>query len=229
MNFFRSCGLAIVSVLALAACSKESPTPVPAPSSDAAPEAPVNGAQVNILALGDSLLAGYGLGAGESYPAKLEAALRARGINARVSNAGVSGNTTADGLARLAFTLENQSRPPKLAILSLGGNDMLRGLPPAEARRNLDAILAEFEKRRIPVVIMGMQAAPNLGPDYVREFNAIYPELAGKHHDVLVPFFLAPVIDKPALVLPDHMHPTAPGVDTIVKATIGTVTKALEE
>jgi acyl-CoA thioesterase-1 len=230
MYIFRALRLALLApVLMIAACRQDA-QPL-ASSSGAAAEAPaeavVTGPEVDILALGDSLFAGYGLNQGESYPARLEAALRARGINAHVSNAGVSGNTSADGLARLAFTLANQPRPPRLAILSLGANDMLRGLPPAQAKANLDAILTEFDKRHVPVVIMGMLAAPNLGKDYGKEFNAIYPALAKTHDDALVPFFLAPVISRPDLVLPDHMHPTAKGVDVIVKATIGTVVKAL--
>ncbi len=231
MYIFRSARLAValVATLALVACHKDTvpPPPPSAQAHEAASEPAVKGPEVDILALGDSLLAGYGLNFGESYPAKLEKALRARGINARVSNAGVSGNTTADGLARLAFTLDNQPRPPGLVILSLGGNDMLRGLPPADARKNLDAILAEFDKRHIPVVIMGILAAPNLGPSYARDFDGIFPALAKKHHDVLVPFFLAAVVGKPELVQADHVHPTALGVDAIVKATIDTVVKAL--
>ena len=104
---------------------------------------------------------------------------------------------------------------------------MLRGLPPAQAKANLDAILTELDKRKLPVVIMGLLAAPNLGPQYGRAFNAMYPELASRHHAVLVPFFLAPVIGKPALVQADHVHPTAAGVAAIVKATADTVAKAL--
>jgi acyl-CoA thioesterase-1 len=217
------------SLLALASCNRSPHSATP--PSDAVVQAPsepaVQGPELRIVALGDSLFAGYGLRPEQSYPARLEEALRARGINARITNAGVSGNTTGDGLQRLAFTLDNQPGPPRLVIMSLGGNDMLRGLPPAEARSNLDAILADLDKRHIPVVVMGMLAAPNLGQQYARDFNAIYPEVANRHHAVLVPFFLAPVVSKPDLVQADHIHPTAAGVDVIVKATIDTVTKAL--
>jgi acyl-CoA thioesterase-1 len=230
MKFSRAGWLAILTpALALTACNRSAPPATP-PSEAAGQEASepaMQGPELRIVALGDSLFAGYGLRPEQSYPVRLEQALQTRGINAQVTNAGVSGNTTGDGLQRLAFTLDNQPSPPRLVIISLGGNDMLRGLPPAEARQNLDAILAELDKRHIPVVIMGMLAAPNLGQQYAHDFNAIYPEVADKHHAVLVPFFLAPVADKPNLVQQDHIHPTAAGVDVIVKATIDTVAKAL--
>ena len=182
---------------------------------------------MHIVALGDSLLAGYGLRTEEAYPPRLEAALRARGINAQVVNAGVSGDTTADGLARLDFTLASQNPPPDLVLLSLGGNDMLRGLPVAQAKANLDAILTRLEDRHIRVVVLGMLAAPNMGPDYAGPFNAMFAQLARKHHAALVPFFLKAVYQRPGLQLPDHIHPTAPGVEAMVADTIGVVTGAL--
>lgn len=220
---------ALAGAIALAGCSGGSAPGAPAPTAtaEAAAEPPVTGAEVPILAFGDSLFAGYGLRTGDSYPAQLERALRARGANARIVNASVSGNTTADGLQRLAFTLANQPRPPALAIVCLGGNDMLRGLPPEQARANLDAILTELRRRGIGVVLMGMLAAPNLGADYARGFNAIYPALARKHDAVLVPFFLQAVIGKPDLVQADHVHPTARGIEEIVAATVGTVAGAV--
>ena len=219
-----------VPALALAGCGGDT-TPAAPPSAETtseAPEIPVIGAEVPILAFGDSLFAGYGLEQGESYPAQLERALRARGINARIANAGVSGNTTADALQRLAFTLDSQPRPPALALICLGGNDLLRGLPPEQARANLDAILAEFDRRGIPVVLMGMLAPPNLGGEYRSRFNAIYPELARSHHAALVPFFLQAVVGKPDLIRPDHVHPTADGVGEIVAATVDTVAGAVK-
>ncbi|MFD2580675.1 arylesterase [Novosphingobium colocasiae] len=176
---------------------------------------------------GISLLAGYGLKDGESYPARLEQALRARGVNARIANAGVSGDTTAAGLQRLDFTLNSQPVKPDLAIISLGGNDMLRALSPVETRRNLEAILARFQRDHIRVILLGMMAAPNLGKDFAKDFNPIYPQLAEKYDAVLVPFFLQPVIDKPDLIQPDHVHPTAIGVDAIVTATVDEVVSAL--
>jgi acyl-CoA thioesterase-1 len=216
--------------LALAGCGSDT-TPAPPPSPEAAseaPEIPVIGAEVPILALGDSLFAGYGLEPGESYPAQLERALRARGINARIANAGVSGNTTADARQRLAFTLDSQKRAPALALICLGGNDLLRGLPPGQARENLDAILTELDRRHIPAVLMGMLAPPNLGADYQQRFNAIYPELARRHHAALVQFFLQAVVGKPDLIRPDHVHPTASGVEEIVGATVDTVAGAVK-
>lgn len=217
--------------LALAACDKAAqPAPEQTGSAlDAAPEVPVMGPERPILAFGDSLLAGYRLNDGESYPDRLEQALRARGINARIANAGVSGDTTAAGLERLDFTLKSQSVKPDLAIVSLGGNDMLRGLPPATARANLEAILRRFRDEDIPVVLLGMLAAPNLGKDYADRFNPIYPQLAEKYDATLVPFFLQPVIDDPDLIQPDHIHPTALGIDAIVTATIDDVADALPE
>jgi acyl-CoA thioesterase-1 len=196
-------------------------------SADAPPDIPVMGPERRILALGDSLFAGFGVARGEGYPEKLEAALRARGINARIANAGVSGDTTAAGLQRLQFALDAQPAPPELVLISLGGNDVLRGLPPEQTRANLGAILAELQKRKIRAVLMGMLAPPNLGADYRAQFDPIYPALAKTYGAALVPFFLAPVIDKPDLVQQDHIHPTAQGVEAIVAATADVVAGAL--
>lgn len=189
--------------------------------------APVAGPERRILALGDSLFAGYGLRPEQAYPVRLEAALRARGINARITNAGVSGDTTEDGARRLAFTLNSMGRAPDLVLISLGGNDMLRGLPPEATRANLETIFDELDRRHVPVVLMGMLAAPNLGPDYAKAFNPIYPALARKHHARLVPFFLRAVIDRPDLRLSDHIHPTVAGVEALVSSTLPTVRAAL--
>lgn len=215
--------LAAPTLLLLAACDAEAPAPQPSASAAEADLPAPAGEEVPILALGDSLFAGYGLEPGQSYPARLEAALRARGINARIANAGVSGDTTADGLQRLDFALDNQPRPPALAMISLGGNDMLRGLSPEETRANLDAILGKLAKRKVPALLMGMKAAPNLGVEYRGKFDSIYPALAKKHGAGLVPFFLAPVIDHPELIQADHIHPTLEGIDLIVGATVGEV------
>ena len=179
--------------------------------------------EVVILALGDSLFAGYGLGPGQSYPAHLETALKARGLPVRIVNAGVSGDTTADGLARLKFTLASQPRAPDLVLLCLGGNDMLRALPASETRANINAILTELAARKVPVLVMGMLAAPNLGPDYAGQFNPVFPAAARAHHAGLVPFFLAPVIDHPELRQADHIHPTVKGVEVLVAATVDQV------
>ena len=192
-------------------------------ASGSAPQA----AEVTILALGDSLFAGYGLAPGQSYPARLEAALKARGIAARIVNAGVSGDTTADGLARVDFVLNGMDPKPALAIISLGGNDMLRAVPPAETRKNLAAILARFQTAKVPVVLLQLLAAPNLGQDYAGGFNPIYPQLARQYGAVLVPFWLAPLQGHPELLQGDHIHPTLPGIDRLVAATADQVAAAV--
>lgn len=219
------------ALLLLAGCGKEEAKAPPAQASatDAPPEVPVMGAERRILAIGDSLFAGYGVEDGEGYPERLEAALRARGINARIANAGVSGDTTAGGRQRLAFTLKSHPQPPELVLISLGGNDMLRGLPPEQTRENLDAMLTELSKRGIRAVLMGMLSPPNLGAEYRGQFDAIYPALAKKHGAVLLPFFLQPVLDRPDLVQKDRIHPTAIGIDAMVKATVDNVAEGLPE
>lgn len=208
----------VASPLALAGCNNEAQQAEQAPAAAAtlAPQAD----EVVILALGDSLFAGYGLEPGQSYPAHLEAALKAKGIKARIVNAGVSGDTTAGGLQRADFVLKSLPKPPSLVIISLGGNDMLRGLSPAETRKNLDALLAKFAAAKVPVLLLGMLAAPNLGQDYAGQFNPIYPALAKKHGAKLVPFFLQPLVEKPELVQADHIHPTLPGIDVLVGSTV---------
>jgi acyl-CoA thioesterase I len=219
--------LAAPASLLLGACGSE--TPAPGPSAEAAALPAPQGEEVAILALGDSLFAGYGLEPGQSYPARLETALRARGINARIANAGVSGDTTAGGLQRLEFALNGQARTPQLVIISLGGNDMLRGVAPAETRANLDAILTQLSERKIKAVLLGMLAAPNLGADYRGAFDPIYPALAKKHDAGLVPFFLQPLIDKPQLIQPDRIHPTLEGIDLLVADTVDEVAEAVDE
>lgn len=216
-------------LLPLAACAPDkAPEPSPAATDTQAAASPVPADAPVILAFGDSLYAGYQLNPGEGYPPRLEAALTAGGMPARVINAGVSGDTTAAALQRLAFTLDNQPVKPTLALVGLGGNDMLRGLPPEQTRENLDAILTEFDKRQIPVVLTGMLAAPNLGEDYAGKFNRIWPELARQHKAGLVPFFLQPVIGQKTLMLEDNVHPNAQGIDRIVAATQAQVAEALE-
>jgi acyl-CoA thioesterase-1 len=223
--------LLVFAALALAACNNDAPAS-PAPSiADGAdaplPELPVMGPERHILAFGDSLFAGYQLGEGEGYPEKLQLALRAKGVNARVANAGVSGDTSAAALQRLKFTLDNQKQVPDLAIVELGGNDLLRGLSPKETKANIGAILKELKARRIPVLLMGMRAPPNAGIGFQSAFDALYPALADEYGAALVPFFLAAIYDKPDLLQGDHVHPTAHGVEELVGATSGDVEKAL--
>jgi acyl-CoA thioesterase I len=193
------------------------------------PEIPVMGPEVRIIAFGDSLFAGYGLETGESYPDRLQSALRARGINAAVTNAGVSGDTTAAGRQRLAFTLDAQAQKPDLFILELGGNDLLRGLSPQETRANLAAILDELKRRQIPVLMMGMRAPPNYGSDYQAQFDAIYRDLAREYGAALVPFWLEEIYQDQSLFLPDRIHPTADGIEQLVTSTIAAVRAALPE
>lgn len=226
---------ALTALMLLAACRNE-PVPADPPrdgsaaaAATAEPRIPVTGPERRILAFGDSLFAGYNLDPAESYPARLEAALRARGIDAEVANAGVSGDTTAAGRARLAFTLDAQEEVPDLVILELGGNDLLRGLPPAQTRENLAAMLAELRRRGIRVLLMGMRAPPNLGAEYVAAYDAIYPELAREYGATLVPFFLESIYDQPQLIQPDRIHPTAEGIETLVAATVDEVVEALPE
>ena len=222
-----------IAALGLTACDS-APEPVPSDmrpsgaerSATQAPQ-PVPANAPVVLAFGDSLYAGYQLDPRDSYPAQLEAALNGKGVAARIVNAGVSGDTTAAGLQRLAFTLDNQPVQPALVMVGLGGNDMLRGLPPEQTRDNIDAICAELKKRGIPFMLTGMLAAPNMGADYAGKFNAIYPDLAKKYKVPLVPFLLEPVIGKPDLVLPDNIHPNAQGVGKIVVATADDVESAL--
>jgi acyl-CoA thioesterase-1 len=168
---------------------------------------------IRIVALGDSLTAGLGLPAGASFPAKLKAALAAKGIAAEVSDAGVSGDTAAGGLARLDWSVPEGT---DAVILELGANDMLRGVDPKVTRAALDSILRRLAERRIPVLIAGMRAPPNLGADYGRAFEAIYPELAVKYDALLYPFFLDGVAADALLNQRDGMHPTAAGVERIV-------------
>jgi len=222
-------GWPVMLALALAACGNEAAPPA-AEREQAAPalQAEVSGPERRILAFGDSLFAGYGVGASKSYPSQLQAALRARGINARVTNSGVSGDTTASGLQRIEFVLDGGPRPD-LVIVELGGNDLLRGISPVETRENLKAILLELQERHVPVLLMGMRAPPNLGEEYVQAFDGIYPDLANQYGATLVPFFLEPVYDKTQLMQRDHKHPNAEGVATIVAATVDQVAEALPD
>ena len=187
----------------------------------AAPRAPV------IWAFGDSLTAGYGLPPAEGFVPRLQAALRAAGVAATVRNGGVAGDTAAQGRARLRWGLRGLGVQPDLVIVELGANDMLRGLPVAQARANLDAIVGELQRRDIPVLIAGMRAAPNLGPEYGRAFDAMYPALARARRVALYPFFLDGVAGRRALIQADGLHPNARGVGVIVARIVPAVRRAL--
>ncbi len=181
-------------------------------------------APVTILAFGDSLFAGYGLGASDSIVAKLEQRLKADGRDVRMINASVSGDTTADGLARLDWSLADK---PDLVLLELGANDALRGLDPAIARRNLDAILSTLQAAHIPAVIFGMMAPRNLGPAYAAQFEPIYPDLAQKYQAPLYPFILDGVAMDASLNQADGIHPNPQGVAIIVTKIAPIVESAL--
>ena len=172
-----------------------------------------SGDGVRILVLGDSLTAGYGLAAEAAFPARLERALRTAGYAAQVIGAGVSGDTTAGGLARLEWSLAEN---PDAGIVELGANDGLRGLDPAATYANLDAIVGRLKERGTPVLLTGMLAPPNLGREYGAEFAAVFPQVARKHGVPFYPFFLDGVAAVPDLNLADGIHPNARGVDVVV-------------
>jgi acyl-CoA thioesterase-1 len=174
---------------------------------------PVAAEDIRILLYGDSLLAGLGVSAEESLMGQLQAAMDAERIQATLVNASVSGDTTADGLARLDWTLGDS---PDAVILGLGANDMLQGLSATDARANLEAIMARLDQLGVPVLLLGMKANRGLGSDYVDEFDAIYPDLAQEHGTLLYPFFLDGVALDPDLNQADLLHPNAEGVAVIV-------------
>jgi acyl-CoA thioesterase I len=168
---------------------------------------------VRIVALGDSLTAGLGLPANAAFPARLEQALRAKGIAVEISNAGVSGDTAVGGLARLDWSVPEGT---EAVIVELGANDTLRGIDPKVTRQALEEIVRRLRGRGIAVLLAGMRAAPNLGPDYARDFEAIYSDLAARNDLLLYPFFLDGVATDAKLNQRDGLHPTAAGVDAIV-------------
>lgn len=177
---------------------------------------------VKILALGTSLTQGYGLPPGTEFPVQLQAALRKAGIDATVINAGVSGDTSAGGLARLDWSLADH---PDAAIIELGSNDMLRGLPPAQTEKNLRAILDRLKAAHVKVLLTGMHAQRNLGAEYVRQFDPIYPRLAREYPVLFYPFILDGVALNPKLNQADGMHPNPAGVKVIVARILPLVKK----
>ncbi|WP_237152818.1 arylesterase [Oryzibacter oryziterrae] len=169
---------------------------------------------LRIVALGDSLTAGLGLPAAEAFPSRLEAALKAKGHDVTVVNAGVSGDTAAQGLARLDWALADGA---DAVIVELGANDMLRGVDPAATRATLNEIVSKIEARGAKVLIAGMYAAPNLGPGYTNAFNGMFPDLAREHQTLLYPFFMDGLIGVPGMVQADGEHPTAAGSEEIAR------------
>lgn len=184
--------------------------------------APAFGEPLQLVALGDSLTQGYGLATEDGLVPQLQAWLNAHGAEVEVLNAGVSGDTTAGGRARLAWSLNAET---DALIIALGGNDLLRGLPPEEARANLDAMLADARGRGLPVLLVGLPAPGNYGPDYKSAFDAIWPELAARYGALLLPDLLAPISATPPetraaleLMQPDGLHPAPAGVALLVEA-----------
>jgi acyl-CoA thioesterase I len=186
--------------------------------------APASARTLRLVVLGDSLTAGLGLPPGEAFPDRLQAALRAKGLDVDVVNAGVSGDTAADGFARYDWAVPADT---DALVVEFGANDMLRGVPPKSTKRTLAAILDKARVAHLPVLIAGMRAAPNLGAEYGREFAAIYPDLAKTYGDALYPFFLDGVAAAPKLNQKDGLHPTARGVDVIVDRILPAVEELL--
>jgi acyl-CoA thioesterase-1 len=181
---------------------------------------------IKLVALGDSLTAGYGVAPGLAFPDVLEKALRAKGYDVKVTNAGVSGETAGDGLARFDWSV-----PPDTGalIVELGANDMLRGLPVENAKKSLSEILEKAKAENIPTLLTGMKAAPNLGPEYRAAFDRIYPDLAAKYGVALYPFFLDGVAADPKLNQQDGLHPTPEGVKVIVERILPSVMALLDK
>jgi acyl-CoA thioesterase I len=180
---------------------------------------------LRIVALGDSLSAGYELPPEAAFPAQLERALKAKGLDVLVENAGVSGDTSTGGLERLDWSVADGTT---LVVVELGANDALRGIDPALTRANIDAILARLKERGIGTVLAGMLAPPNMGEAYGAAFNAIFPDMAAKHGVPLYPFFMEGVITVPGLLLDDGIHPNEQGVARIVEGIAPVVEAALK-
>ncbi len=174
---------------------------------------------MRIVALGDSLTAGYGLPAGSAFPAKLQKALEAKGHAVEIVNAGVSGDTASGGLARLDWSVPDGT---DAAIVELGANDMLRGIDPKVTRKAIDEIVRRLTERRILVLLAGMRALPNLGNVYVRDYEAIFSDTAKKYDTLFYPFFLDGIASDAKFNQRDGVHPTAPGIDRIVSGILPT-------
>jgi len=212
------------AVLVVAGCGRQ---PEPAVSERTEPARPAPAAPASpddrpvIVAFGDSLTAGPGIERNVNYPAVLQGLLDGKGYRYRVVNAGVSGDTTGGGLARIDTVLSYQ---PAIVILELGANDGLRGLPIESTRGNLEAMIQRFQAAHARVILAGMTLPPNYGPDYVRSFERVFVELAEKYKTIRIPFFLEGVAARPTLLLPDQMHPNEGGY----KIVAANVMQALE-
>lgn len=189
------------------------------------PAGPADAEPISIIGFGDSLMAGYELAKSDTFVAQLEAALRKRGYDVTVTDAGVSGDTTSDGLARLDWSIPDGT---DAVILELGGNDALRGIPPEKTRANIDAMIARLKARGIKVLLVGILAPPNMGQAYQAKFDPIFKELAAKHDVVFYPFFLDGVATHADLQLDDGMHPNAKGVAVMVERFLPYVERLLD-
>lgn len=183
-----------------------------------------NARTISLVGFGDSLMAGYQLPLGDGFPEKLQALLKAKGVDVTIANAGVSGDTTTAGLARIDWSVPDGTDG---VILELGANDALRGIPPEESEKNLDQMIARLKERGIAVLLVGMLAPPNMGADYAARFNPIYEKLAQKHGVALYPFFLDGVVLDAGLKLEDGMHPNSKGVDVMVEKMEPAITQFL--
>ncbi|WP_441595642.1 MULTISPECIES: arylesterase [unclassified Ensifer] len=179
---------------------------------------------ISLVGFGDSLMAGYQLPPEDAFPARLEKALKEKGLDVTITNAGVSGDTSSGGLARIDWSVPDGT---KGVILELGANDALRGIPPEETRKNIEAMITRLKDRGIAVLLAGMMAPPNMGADYAARFNPIYPELAQKYGLELYPFFLDGVVTETKLKLEDGMHPNGDGVGVMVEKAVPVVERFL--
>ncbi|MBY3042771.1 arylesterase [Rhizobium leguminosarum] len=184
-----------------------------------------NARTINLVGFGDSLMAGYQLPPGDGFPEKLQAALKAKGLDVTIANAGVSGDTTTGGLARIDWSVPDGTDG---VILELGANDALRGIPPEESAKNLDQMIIRLKERGIAVLLAGIIAPPNMGADYAARFNPIYQKLSEKHGLPLYAFFLDGVALEAGLKLDDGMHPNTKGVDVMVEKMEPAVTNFVE-
>lgn len=206
------------------ACRQEEPSPAPAPATPPQTSAPVADTRPVLVAFGDSLSAGFGVDPGLSYPDFLQKELDAQGLKYRVANLGISGDTTSGGLSRVQSALDLK---PKVVILELGGNDGLRGTPLSQTRANLEAMVKAFQGAGAKVVIAGMTLPPNYGPDYVKQFEAIFVDLASKYQLTRIRFLLEGVWDQPGLMQADRIHPTAEGNAEVARRVAKTLVPVL--
>lgn len=181
---------------------------------------------IKLVALGDSLTAGYGLGPSEGFVPRLTAALKAKGRDVQIANAGVSGDTASGGAERVDWSVPDGTHG---VIVELGANDMLRGMDPKITRAAITRLLDRLKARNIPVMLAGMRASPNLGPDFGKAFESIYVDLSKARGLVLYPFFLEGVVGDRSLNLPDGIHPNAKGIDVIVKGILPSVERFLDQ